>query len=71
MQALAEYGIHADREGMHLLPPQQLEQSVHMQQECKDFLSRTKQFNTIVTDFITVMESKSRRRALVRVARGG
>merc|ERR1712227_162705 len=60
LQALAEYGIHADREGMHVLPPEQLQQSVTMQEECKEFLSKTKQFNSIVADFITVMESKSR-----------
>eukprot|EP00966_Prymnesium_polylepis_P058621 1357630-Prymnesium_polylepis.1 len=60
LQALAEYGIHADRDGMHVLPPEQLQQSVTMQEECKEFLSKTKQFNNIVADFITVMESKSR-----------
>lgn len=31
-----------------------------MQEECKEFLSKTKQFNGIVADFITVMESKSK-----------
>ena len=60
MEALSEYGITADRDGMHVLPPEQLHQSVTMQEECKEFLSKTKQFNNIVADFITVMESKSR-----------
>ena len=59
-QALAERGIHADREGLHLLPPDQLQQSASLQEECKEFLSKTKQFNEIVADFITVMESKSK-----------
>ena len=31
-----------------------------LQEECKEFLSKTKQFNEIVADFITVMESKSK-----------
>ncbi|KAL1521536.1 hypothetical protein AB1Y20_021195 [Prymnesium parvum] len=60
MQALAEYGVHADREGMHVLSPEQLQQSVAMQEECKEFLAKTRQFDTIVADFISVMESKSR-----------
>ena len=59
-QALSERGIHADRDGLHLLPPEQLQQSAALQEECKEFLSKTKQFNEIVQDFITVMESKSK-----------
>ena len=31
-----------------------------MQEECKEFLAKTKQFNDIVGDFIDVMESKSK-----------
>ena len=58
--ALADKGIHADREGLHLLPPDQLSQSAALQEECKEFLSKTKQFNEIVADFIAVMESKSK-----------
>ena len=58
--ALAEKGIHADRDGLHLLPPEQLQSSVALQEECKEFLSKTKQFNEIVADFIGVMESKSK-----------
>lgn len=60
MEALAEVGIHTDRDGMHVLPPEQLQQSLTMQEECKEFLSKTKQFNSIVADFITVMEGKSK-----------
>ena len=59
-QALSERGIHADCDGLHLLPPDQLQQSAALQDECKEFLSKTKQFNEIVQDFITVMESKSK-----------
>ena len=58
--ALAEKGIHADREGLHLLPPEQLKASSDLQEECKEFLTKTKAFNEIVQDFITVMESKSK-----------
>jgi len=58
--ALAEQGIHADKDGLHVLPPEQLQQSVTMQEECKAFLTKTKQFNDIVADFIAVMESKSK-----------
>ena len=58
--ALVEKGIHADRDGLHLLPPEQLQQSVALQEECKEFISKTKQFNEIVADFITVMEGKSK-----------
>ena len=60
MSALSEHGIHPDRDGLHVLPPEQLQQSLTMQEECKEFLSKTKQFNGIVTDFISVMESKSK-----------
>lgn len=60
MSALSDHGIHPDRDGLHVLPPEQLQQSITMQEECKEFLSKTKQFNAIVADFITVMESKSK-----------
>ena len=59
-EQLAEKGIHADRDGLHLMPPDQLQQSVALQEECREFLSKTKQFNDIVGDFIDVMESKSK-----------
>ena len=61
-EQLAEKGIHADRDGLHLMPPDQLQQSVALQEECREFLSKTKQFNEIVADFITVMEGKSKAR---------
>ena len=37
-----------------------LQQSAALQEECKEFLAKTKQFNDIVGDFIDVMESKSK-----------
>ena len=69
--ALAEKGIHADRDGLHLLPPEQLQQSVALQEECKEFLSKTKQFNEIVADFITVMEGKSKVRHTLSLPAAG
>ena len=57
---LAEHGVHADRDGLHVMPPELLQGAVTMQEECKEFLSKTKQFNDIVGDFIDVMESKSK-----------
>lgn len=60
MATLAEQGIHADRDGLHVMPPEMLQGAVAMQEECKEFLSKTKQFNDIVGDFIDVMESKSK-----------
>ena len=60
LATLAEQGIHADRDGLHVMPPEQLQASVSMQEECKEFLAKTKQFNDIVGDFIDVMESKSK-----------
>jgi len=60
MSALAELGVHADRDGLHVMPPEQLQGAVSMQEECKEFLAKTKQFNDIVGDFIDVMESKSK-----------
>ena len=60
LHALAEQGIHADRDGLHVMPPEQLQAAQSMQEECKEFLSKTKQFNDIVGDFIEVMESKSK-----------
>merc|ERR1711998_444406 len=58
--ALQEQGIHADRDGLHVMPPEVLNNAVSLQEECKEFLSKTKQFNDIVGDFIEVMESKSK-----------
>jgi len=60
LAALADAGIHADRDGLHVMPPDQLQSAQQMQEECKEFLSKTKQFNDIVGDFIDVMESKSK-----------
>ena len=60
ISALADAGIHADRDGLHVMPPEQLQGAVSMQEECKEFLAKTKQFNDIVGDFIEVMESKSK-----------
>ena len=60
LATLAEAGIHADRDGLHVMPPEMLQGAVAMQEECKEFLSKTKQFNDIVGDFIDVMESKSK-----------
>ena len=63
MQSILEQkGIHADRDGLHLLPPDQLAQSQQLQSETKEFLEKTKAFNEIVADFITVMEGKSKAR---------
>ena len=56
---LEQKGIHADGDGLHLLPPDQLAQSQQLQSETKEFLEKTKAFNEIVADFITVMEGKS------------
>ena len=47
-------------DGLHLLPPDQLAQSQQLQSETKEFLEKTKAFNEIVADFITVMEGKSK-----------
>merc|ERR1719164_294665 len=60
LATLAEHGIHADRDGLHVMPPEMLHGAMSMQDECKEFLSKTKQFNDIVGDFIDVMESKSK-----------
>merc|ERR1719231_926088 len=42
------------------MEPKILENAVNMQDECKEFLSKMKQFNDIVGDFVEVMESKSK-----------
>jgi len=57
---LEKAGIHATRDGLHLLPPDQMQQSQQLQEECKEFLGKTKQFGEIVADFISVMESRSK-----------
>lgn len=56
---LAEQGIHADRDGLHMLDPEQAQKSAALQQESKEFLGKTKQFQELVADFIQVMESRS------------
>ena len=60
LAALADQGIHADRTGLHVMAPEVLQSAHAMQEECKEFLSKTKEFNDIVSDFIEVMESKSK-----------
>lgn len=60
LATLAEHGIHADRDGLHVLPPELLQGAESMQKECEVFLDKTKQFNLIVGDFIDVMEGKSK-----------
>lgn len=60
LAALAELGVHADRDGLHVMPPDQLQGAMSMYEESKEFLAKTKQFNDIVGDFIDVMESKSK-----------
>jgi len=57
---LEKAGIHATRDGLHLLPPEQMTASVSLQDETKEFLAKTKSFNEIVADFISVMESRSK-----------
>ena len=57
---LAEQGIHADREGLHVMPAEMLSNATALQEASKEFLSKTKQFNDIVGDFIEVMEGKSK-----------
>mmetsp|Transcript_6650 Transcript_6650/g.19194 ORF Transcript_6650/g.19194 Transcript_6650/m.19194 type:complete len:135 (-) Transcript_6650:105-509(-) len=57
--ALAEQGIHADSDGLHLLPPGQAKASAELQEECTEFLNRTTQFSAIVADFVSVMESRA------------
>ena len=42
------------------MPSEVLNNAVAMQEECKEFLSKTKQFGDIVGDFIEVMEGKSK-----------
>eukprot|EP00310_Coccolithus_braarudii_P017377 CAMPEP_0183342200 /NCGR_PEP_ID=MMETSP0164_2-20130417/8357_1 /TAXON_ID=221442 /ORGANISM="Coccolithus pelagicus ssp braarudi, Strain PLY182g" /LENGTH=137 /DNA_ID=CAMNT_0025512715 /DNA_START=23 /DNA_END=436 /DNA_ORIENTATION=+ len=58
--ALEKAGIHATRDGLHLLPPEQMADSTALHEECKEFLGWTKQFNEMVADFITTMESRSK-----------
>lgn len=58
--ALAEQGIHADRNGLHLLPPEQASEAATLQEECKEFLGKTQQFGEIIADFINVMESRAK-----------
>ena len=48
------------RHGLHLLPSSTSGESQQLQSETKEFLEKTKAFNEIVADFITVMEGKSK-----------
>ena len=60
LSALAEQGIHADRDGLHLVPPEDMERSAALQRDSQEFLNKTKQFDELVSDFIQVMESRSK-----------
>ena len=44
---LEQKGIHADGDGLHLLPPDQLAQSQQLQSETKEFLEKTKAFKQL------------------------
>ena len=45
-------------DGIRLLPPEKLEQATQLQEDCTEFLSKTKQFHEIVSEFMTVMDAK-------------
>ena len=60
LSALAEQGIHADRDGLHLVPPEDMERSAALQRDSQEFLNKTKQFDELVSDLIQVMESRSK-----------
>ena len=58
--ALAAAGIHADRDGLHLIPPAAMSDSVALHEECGQFLTKTRAFNELVNEFIEVMEARAR-----------
>mmetsp|Transcript_23004 Transcript_23004/g.50325 ORF Transcript_23004/g.50325 Transcript_23004/m.50325 type:complete len:137 (-) Transcript_23004:460-870(-) len=58
--ALEKAGVHADRDGLHVIPPEQMQDSSALHEECNQFLAKTKQFNELVADFVSVMESRSK-----------
>ncbi|KAG8461977.1 hypothetical protein KFE25_013996 [Diacronema lutheri] len=50
--------LSVEKDGIRLLPPEKLEQATALQEDCSEFLSKTKQFHQIVTDFMHVMDAK-------------
>ncbi|KAJ1633206.1 intraflagellar transport protein 20 [Pavlovales sp. CCMP2436] len=50
--------LSVEKDGIRLLAPEKLEQATALQEDCSEFLSKTKQFHGIVSDFMQVMEAK-------------
>lgn len=50
--------LSVEKDGIRLLPPEKLEQATALQEDCTEFLSKTKQFHQIVSEFMGVMDAK-------------
>mmetsp|Transcript_16673 Transcript_16673/g.43194 ORF Transcript_16673/g.43194 Transcript_16673/m.43194 type:complete len:130 (-) Transcript_16673:309-698(-) len=50
--------LSVEKDGIRLLPPDKLEQATAMQEDCNVFISKSKQFHEIVTEFMQVMDAK-------------
>lgn len=51
--------LSVDKDGsIKLLAPEKLEQAIGLKEDSFEFLSKTKQFHQIVSDFMSVMEAK-------------
>lgn len=50
--------LSVDKDGIKLLAPDKLEQATGLKEDSFEFLSKTKQFHRIVSDFMLVMEAK-------------
>jgi intraflagellar transport protein 20 len=50
--------LSVDKDGIKLLAPEKLEQATGLKEDSFEFLSKTKQFHQIVSDFMSVMEAK-------------
>jgi intraflagellar transport protein 20 len=50
--------LSVEKDGIRLLAPEKLEQATMLQEDCSAFVSKTKQFHQIVTDFMQVMDAK-------------
>ena len=58
--ALLAAGIHADNTGIHLLPPDKMNNASELQKDTKEFLLKTKQFGEIMQDYVALMDSRAK-----------
>lgn len=53
-------GLDVDRDGVHMLPQENIKEANALQEECREFMTKTGQFNSIVQDYISVVDVQAK-----------